>query len=160
VSYLGLMASEGGRRRESLMINGCNYFGVSTIRSAPFAIFSRQDLLQLALDLDVPIPKIYGTIERDANGNLYTTGAQRTGCSMCGFGIQKERKRPHRFDRLYEQNPDEWNFWMNEVGFGHALDWIGCRWRQPYTPGTNAWLSQKEMREEIWNKKNGQMTLY
>lgn len=160
VPYLGLMASEGGRRQKSLMINGCNYFGASTIRSAPFAIFSRQDILQLALDLDVPIPKIYGTIERDANGNLYTTGAQRTGCSMCGFGIQKERTRPHRFDRLYESNPDEWNFWMNEIGFGHVLDWIGCRWRQPFTPGTSAWLSQKEMEEEIWNKKNGQMTLW
>ena len=27
VPYLGLMASEGGRRAKSLMINGCNYFG-------------------------------------------------------------------------------------------------------------------------------------
>ncbi|MGN0114176.1 MAG: hypothetical protein ACI396_02500, partial [Acutalibacteraceae bacterium] len=35
VPYLGLMASEGGRREKSLMINGCNYFGKTTIRSAP-----------------------------------------------------------------------------------------------------------------------------
>ena len=27
VPYLGLMASEGGRREKSLMLNGCNYFG-------------------------------------------------------------------------------------------------------------------------------------
>lgn len=60
VPYLGLMASEGGRRAKSLMINGCNYFGKSTIRSAPFAIFNRQDILQLALDLNVPVPEIYG----------------------------------------------------------------------------------------------------
>ena len=60
VPFLGLMASEGGRREKSLMINGCNYFGKSTIRSAPFAIFNRQDILQLALDLDVLVPKIYG----------------------------------------------------------------------------------------------------
>lgn len=59
VPYLGLMASEGGRRAKSLMLNGCNYFGKSTIRSAPFAIFTRQDLLQLALDLNVPVPEIY-----------------------------------------------------------------------------------------------------
>lgn len=133
VPFLGLMASEGGRRAKSLMINGCNYFGKSTIRSAPFAIFNRQDLLQLALDLNVPVPEIYGTIERKEDGTLYTTKAQRTGCSMCGFGIHLE-KRPHRFDLLKESNPKEWHFWMYECctdengekyGWAKVLDYIG-----------------------------------
>lgn len=128
VPFLGLMASEGGRRQKSLMINGCNYFGASTIRSAPFAIFSRQDILQLALDLNVHIPEIYGTIERKSDGTLFTTGAQRTGCSFCGFGIQLEH-RPHRFDMLYERNPKEWYFWMYNQGWGHVLDYIGVEWR-------------------------------
>lgn len=137
VPFLGLMASEGGRRAKSLRINGCNYFGKSTIRSAPFAIFSRQDLLQLALDLDVPVPEIYGTIERKEDGTLYTTKAQRTGCSMCGFGIHLE-KRPHRFDLLRERNPKEWEFWMykcctdpetgEKYGWGRVLDYIGVEW--------------------------------
>ena len=128
VPYLGLMASEGGRRQKSLMQNGCNYFGASTIRSAPFAIFSRNDLLQLALDLNVPVPEIYGEIVRDEDGNLRTTGAQRTGCSMCGFGIQLE-KRPHRFDRLRDSNPKEWEFYMFTMGWGDVLDYIGVEWR-------------------------------
>ncbi len=137
VPYLGLMASEGGRRQKSLMINGCNYFGKTTIRSCPFAIFNRQDLLQLALELKVPVPEIYGTIEKDSNGNLYTTKAQRTGCSMCGFGIQLE-KRPHRFDRLHETNMKEWDYWMNKCcfdeqgnkyyGWGKVLEYIGISW--------------------------------
>lgn len=129
VPYLGLMASEGGRREKALMRNGCNYFGKNTIRSAPFAIFTRQDLLQLALDLHVPVPKIYGEIVRDSDGTLRTTRAQRTGCSMCGFGVQLE-KRPNRFDRLYEDNPKEWDFWMNKMGWGDVLDYIGVGWRQ------------------------------
>ena len=140
VPFLGLMASEGGRRAKALMLNGCNYFGKSTIRSAPFAIFTRQDILQLALDMDEKwnlfwcekywhkglqegrfaesfefpesiIPEIYGRIDRKEDGTLYTTGAQRTGCSMCGFGIHME-KRPHRFDQLKERNPKEWEYWM------------------------------------------------
>jgi len=127
VPYLGLMASEGGRRAKSLMMNGCNYFGATTIRSAPFAIFSRQDLLQLAIDLDVPIPEIYGEIRKKPDGVLYTTKAQRTGCSMCGFGIQLE-KRPHRFDLLRQTNPEEWHFWMYKQGWGHVLDYIGVKW--------------------------------
>ena len=130
VPYLGLMASEGGRRAKSLKINGCNYFGKSTIRSAPFAIFNRQDILQLALELDVPVPAIYGTIERKEDGTLYTTKAQRTGCSMCGFGIHME-KRPHRFDFLRERNEKEWKFWMYDIGWGHVLDYIGVEWETP-----------------------------
>lgn len=162
VPYLGLMASEGGRRQKSLMINGCNYFGKSAIRSAPFAIFSRQDLLKLALEMDelwkmgwkeefyqkgikegyikegweMPesiVPEIYGEIQTNENGELYTTKAQRTGCSMCGFGIHLE-KRPHRFDQLKERNPKEWHFWMyeccededgNKNGWAKVLDYIG-----------------------------------
>lgn len=188
VPYLGLMASEGGRRQKSLMINGCNYFGKSTIRSAPFAIFTRQDLLQLALDMDTfyhdhwrgfsdthlntIIPSIYGTIERSDDGTLYTTKAQRTGCSMCGFGIHLEQ-RPHRFDRLREDNPKEWEFWMyrcctdeetgEPYGWGRVLDYIGVHW----TPETLAAdLAEQEMkadakrrREERQNAKKAQLRL-
>lgn len=137
VPYLGLMASEGGRRAKSLRINGCNYFGASTIRSCPFAVFNRQDLLQLALDLKVPVPEIYGEIVRCEDGTLRTTKAQRTGCSMCGFGIHLE-KRPHRFDQLRERNPKEWHFWMYECatdpetgekfGWAKVLDYIGVEY--------------------------------
>lgn len=173
VPYLGLMASEGGRRAKSLRMNGCNYFGKSTIRSAPFAIFHRQDILTLALEMDdmwkhglkekyhemllkggriteafeMPetiIPEIYGTIEKELDGTLYTTKAQRTGCSMCGFGIHME-KRPHRFDRLHESNPKEWDYLMfhickdkdgNDYGWSKVLDYIGVEW-DPTTIGGN-----------------------
>lgn len=139
VPYLGLMASEGGRRAKSLKLNGCNYFGESTIRSAPFAIFQRQDILQLALDLDVPVPEIYGKIERREDGTLYTTKAQRTGCSMCGFGVHMD-KRPHKFDLLREQRPKEWERLMYRLvqddsgewyGWGRVLDYIGVGWENP-----------------------------
>lgn len=135
--YIGLMASEGGQREKSLMKNGCNYYGKTVTRSCPFAIFNRQDILQLAVDLKVTVPKIYGTIERKEDGTLYTTRAQRTGCSMCGFGIHIE-KRPHRFDRLREDNYKEWEFWMyycykdeitgEQYGWGRVLDYIGVGW--------------------------------
>lgn len=50
--YMGLMASEEGRRKKTLAIHGCNYITKSTRRSAPFAIFTRQDLLTLALEME------------------------------------------------------------------------------------------------------------
>ena len=56
---------------------------------------------------------------------------------MCGFGIHLE-KRPHRFDRLRESNPKEWEYWMKRCcvddhgqpfGWGKVLDYIGVGWR-------------------------------
>lgn len=131
--YVGLMASEGGQRRFALVKHGCNLYGKTVTRSCPFAIFSRQDLLQLALDLNVPVPAIYGAIERKPDGTLYTTKAQRTGCSMCGFGIHIE-DRPHRFDRLRQSNYKEWKFWMYTMGWGKVLDYIGVKWEDEYVP--------------------------
>lgn len=169
--YLGMMASEGGQREEALVEHGCNYYGATVTRSAPFAIFMRNDILRLALEMDkwyhrhvkefewmyyrqpysrdkdgniIPyepletiVPLIYGTIEQQSNGDYYTTRAQRTGCSMCGFGIHLE-KRPHRFDRLREDNPAEWEFWMyrcctdketgEKYGWGRVLNYIGVEW--------------------------------
>lgn len=156
--YMGLMASEGGRRQKALTTNGCNYISPTTKRSAPFATFNRQDILKLAVEmnawylahtdlfpgidgkpLDTIIPEIYGEIVSDERGMLKTTKAQRTGCSMCGFGIHLE-KRPHRFDQLWERNPKEWELWMHHVvqdpdgtwyGWDRVLDYIGVEWREP-----------------------------
>lgn len=169
--YLGMMASEGGQREESLVEHGCNYYGKTIVRSAPFAPFMRDDILRLALEMNrwylehielfealyyaqpysrdkegkiIPykpaesiIPSVYGEIKKDHNGNLKTTGAQRTGCSMCGFGIHLE-KRPHRFDRKRQENPKEWDYLMyhmvkdketgEEYGWGKVLDYIGVEW--------------------------------
>ena len=152
VPFVGLMASEGGRREKALMVNGCNYWTDGTQRSAPFAIFERQDILRLALEMDeyyhahwrefgdyeidTIIPPAYGTISKDGEGNLYTTRAQRTGCSMCGFGIHLE-KRPNRFDLLFQSNRKEWEYLMfrcckdesgNYFGWSRVLDYIGVGW--------------------------------
>lgn len=145
VPYLGIMASEGGQRADALEEHGCNYWGKTTQRSAPFAFFYHSDVVHLAVDLGVHIPEIYGNVVISKEKNEFgdyeysTDGEQRTGCSMCGFGIQLE-DRPHRFDRLWERNPKEWDFWMNKCckdadgtpyGWGRVLDYIGIAWRDP-----------------------------
>ena len=153
VPFLGLMASEGGQRADALEEHGCNYFGKTTARSAPFAFYYHSDVVHLACDLGVHIPEIYGYVKISEEPNEFgdyeysTTGEQRTGCSMCGFGIQLEC-RPHRFDRLWERNPKEWEFWMTKCctdkegklyGWGRVLDYIGIPWRDP----EHWWLNSK-----------------
>lgn len=130
--YMGLMASEGGQREKALMNHGCNFYGKTVQRSCPMAIFRRNDLLRLALDLEVQVPAIYGEIRQRGDGEYETTMAQRTGCTMCGFGIHIE-KRPHRFDRLRQTNPKEWKFWMYEMGWGEVLTYIGIGWKDDYS---------------------------
>lgn len=152
--YMGLLASEGGRREKALSTNGCNYISPTTKRSCPFATFLRDDILRLALEMDewyhahadlfpgptleTIVPAIYGDIVFE-DGHYRTTKAQRTGCAMCGFGIHME-KRPHRFDQLWSRSPGEWDMWMNHVaqnaegewyGWGHVLDYIGVEWQNP-----------------------------
>ena len=175
------------QRLRQEQLNGCNYISKDTKRSAPFAIFTRQDILTLALEmeeyyqehwrefkpitgenedgsllygdpihLETIVPEIYGEIVRDPlemteqeidaykaehngaepEGQLRTTKAQRTGCSMCGFGVHIE-SRPHRFDRLRYTSPGEWEMWMKHIcqdengewyGWGRVLDYIGVGW--------------------------------
>lgn len=153
-AFLGMMASEGGQREDAIIEHGCNYYGKGVMRSAPFGPFYRQDLLQLALDLNVPVPEIYGEIARKPDGTLYTTKAQRTGCGMCGFGIHME-KRPHRFDLLRERNEKEWHFWMYECctdpktgekfGWGRVLDYIGVEWEDRYIDWDSRQMNMFEM---------------
>lgn len=153
-AFLGMMASEGGQREDAIIEHGCNYYGKGVMRSAPFGPFYRQDLLQLALDLNVPVPDIYGEIARKQDGTLYTTKAQRTGCGMCGFGIHME-KRPHRFDLLRERNEKEWHFWMYECctdpktgekfGWGRVLDYIGVEWEDRYIDWDSRQMNMFEM---------------
>ena len=77
------------------------------------------------------------TNDSNEKGEYTTTGEDRTGCSLCGFGIHLE-KRPHRFDRLRERNEKEWEYLMfnlceddngEKYGWGRVLDYIGVDWR-------------------------------
>lgn len=142
VPFLGLMASEGGRRQEALEEHGCNYFGATVIRSCPFSPWFQDDVIRLLKYLDAMeyIPEIYGNVVKNYDGKYMTTGARRTGCNICGFGIHME-KRPHRFDRLWERNPKQWERTMYSLyteedgtprGWGEVLDYIGVEWREPW----------------------------
>ena len=142
--FLGLQASESQRRLVALSNNGCNYFNGNKSRSAPFAIFNKTDVLQLANELNVPIPEIYGKIYVDENGIYKTTGRSRTGCDICGFGIQFEKTRPHRFDILHDTDFKKWDFWINKMDYGKIFKHIGFKYEQPYIIGENSWIKGGE----------------
>lgn len=114
---LATMADESRLRTQKWLDNGCNGFEMKSPVSTPMAFWKEQDVLKYIKDKNLPICSVYGEIvvdyekEGQLNGQidyfdlglcqdnrkLKTTGCQRTGCSMCAYGIQHE-KRPNRFE--------------------------------------------------------------
>lgn len=43
------------------------------------------------------------------------------------------QKQSLPFDRLREDSPKEWRFWMYDMGWGKVLDYIGVKWENEYT---------------------------
>lgn len=77
------------------------------------------------------IASVYGDIVSDKNGKYHTTGAYRTGCVFCMFGVHLE-KEPNRFQRLKQTHPKLWKYCMkpwDEGGLGmrEVLEYIGVK---------------------------------
>lgn len=79
-------------------------------------------------------------------------------------------ERPHRFDKLRERNPKEWEFYMykccidpetgEKYGWGRVLDYIGVGWEDiPYVQITlKDWQRDKDLeaKNESSNEVSGQ----
>ena len=63
------------------------------------------------------------------NCRLTTTGAKRTGCMFCMFGVHLE-KEPNRFQRMALTHPKQYDFCIHKLGCGKVLDFLGV----PYAP--------------------------
>ena len=60
---------------------------------------------------------------------IYDKGESRTGCVGCMFGCHLEKK-PNRFQRLYHRYPKLYDYYINRVGLGKVLKYVGI----DYTP--------------------------
>lgn len=147
------MASESMLRTQSWLKNGCNGFNLKTPKSMPMAFWTEQDILLYIKEKNLPICSVYGEIVDDyeAIGQiegqmtisdldmfdteifdaerppLKTTGCQRTGCVLCGFGCHLE-KRPNRFELLKETHPKMYGLIDKIENNGYtmreAINWI------------------------------------
>lgn len=139
-------AAESRLRTMQWLQNGCNGFDMKAPISNPMAFWTEQDVLLYIRENNLPIAKVYGDIvavdEKDSNQLsladlglfekerpcLTTTGAKRTGCMFCLYGIHME-KSPNRLERMKVTHPKIYDFMMrpeSEGGLGYAekLTWI------------------------------------
>ena len=118
--FIGTLASESRGRRLSWIKNGCNAFDSKRPTSQPLSFWTEQDILNYIILYNLDIASIYGDIV-EIDGRLKTTGANRTGCVFCMFGITQDKDR---FLRLKDEEPKKYNFVMRGGKFDESGMWI------------------------------------
>jgi len=116
------LAEESNERMKGYAKRGCNTFGELGY-STPFAFWTRQDILEWIVRERVTISKAYGEIKQDEEGKLKTTKAQRTGCPICMFGMERD-KTPNRFQIMFYDDFKMWKRAMFELGYIEVLEYF------------------------------------
>ena len=121
--YLGLLATDSKAREKAYLQHSCNAYDISNPRSLPLGFWTEHDVLECIAKHKIKIPKVYGKITT-RSGELTTTGAKRTGCVFCGFGLHMDTI-PTRIQRLAISHPRLFRYVMGRLGMGEVLDY--CR---------------------------------
>lgn len=143
------MASESKLRTQKWLQNGCNGFDLKIPTSNPMSFWIEQDVLLYIKENNLPICSVYGDVVIDylkmgqcenqmsfADYGIFdnerpllkTTGCQRTGCVLCGFGCHLEKEPNQRFVNLKKTHPKFHNLLYilknNGVTYAEAIDWV------------------------------------
>ena len=125
VPFTATMANESFVRTQKWMQHGCNGFDLNRPVSNPMSFWTEQDVLQYIHDYKLPICSVYGDVIEE-NGIFKTTGCNRTGCMLCGFGCHL-KKDQNRFIELKETHPKMYSLLdimqNNGVTFREAIQW-------------------------------------
>lgn len=120
---LGTMCDESILRLNTWLKYGCNAFEKTRPTSQPLSFWTEQDILQYIRLNNLEIAKVYGELKEHEDGTLYLTGAQRTGCMFCMFGVQSETL-PNRFQRMAQTPPRQYEYCMNDLGLDKVLTFM------------------------------------
>ena len=139
-----VMASESRLRAQKWLQHGCNGFDMKSPISMPMVFWTEQDVLLYIYQNHIPICSVYGDVIKDTEVEgqldfedlgifdlgipvLKTTGCDRTGCVLCGFGCHLEKPGQGRFERLKETHPGMYKLLdiakNNGVTMREAIDW-------------------------------------
>lgn len=124
---IAMLAEEGSLRMRKYLEGDCN----SKKYSNPMMFWTEQDVLQYIYENKIEIASIYGEVVKDENGKFRTTGATRTGCMFCMYGLHFE---PDRFEKqLKPKHPELYDYIMNKLGFKHVREeYFKCAFPEKY----------------------------
>lgn len=127
--YIGTNSEESKLRTQSWLKFGCNAFEHSKPQSRPLSFWTEQDVLQYIKQNKLQIAKVYGELIETADKGLSLTGAKRTGCMFCMFGVHLETGE-NRFQRMRRTHPKLWEYCMFKLGAAEVLEYIGVDYGQ------------------------------
>lgn len=146
--FLGTMAEESRLRKTKWLQFGCNAFEEKRPTSQPLSFWTENDILSYINKYGIQIADVYGdVVYTDGDGfcyseplfscdmNLTTTGAKRTGCVFCMFGIIQDperylflkREEPKKYDYVMRGGRfDDEGMWIphNGLGYKFVIDWL------------------------------------
>jgi len=117
-AYIGTMAEESAARRQAWIRTGCNAFDGKHPSSLPLSFWTEQDVLEYIIRFGLPYASVYGDIIKDGSGRFSTTGARRTGCIFCCYGVHMEEGET-RFQKLKKTHPKQYDYCL---GGGQWID--------------------------------------
>ena len=115
--FMGILAEESDRRMRKYREFGCTILTEGKEKCMPLSHWTEKDVWD------------YIKLNDLEYSSIYDKGESRTGCIGCMFGCHLEGK-PNRFQRLYHRWPKLYDYYMNRVGLGKVLDYVGI----DYTP--------------------------
>ena len=138
------MADESELRKSNWLKYGCNGFNMKSPISNPMSFWTEQDVLQYIKTRNLPICSVYGDVVIDyekmgelqgqsflfetGNEPLRTTGCERTGCVLCGFGCHLEKPGEGRFEMLKQTHPKYYALLdvckNNGITYREAIEWL------------------------------------
>jgi 3'-phosphoadenosine 5'-phosphosulfate sulfotransferase (PAPS reductase)/FAD synthetase len=127
VTITGEMATESEQRLRNYLKTGCNAFENKRPKSTPLGFWTERDILEYIRSRKLDIASVYGDIVGD-EGRLRTTGAARTGCMFCMFGVHLEGPE-NRFMRMQRTHPALWKYCIYTLGCGRVLNYIGVPYK-------------------------------
>lgn len=120
---IGTMAAESKLRMTKYLQEGCNAFNNSRPMSTPMGFWTEQDVLEYIYRFNITIPSIYGAVVY-SNGEYKTTGADRTGCVFCLYGVHLG-KGYNRIQRLQVTHPQLHSYILDKLGYREVMEYMG-----------------------------------
>ena len=124
---LALMAAESRKRAVAYLNTGCNAYDKKDPQSQPIAFWTEQDILEYIVRFKLPYASVYGDIKTDDNGKYYLTGAKRTGCMFCLYGIGLE-DHPNRLEQMKVTHPAQYRYCLDVLGERAVLDYLKIKY--------------------------------
>lgn len=115
--FIGILGGESDRRMRKYREFGCTIMKKGKEKCMPLSHWTESDIWK------------YIKLNNLEYSPIYDKGESRTGCVGCMFGCHLESP-PNRFQRLYHRWPKLYDYYINRVGLGEVMDFVGI----DYTP--------------------------